>query len=97
MSTFQMTGHGPIDEETVGHLQDVKSFSAGVFSREVISSSDESLRTVIRQPVVYEGEMPVFYPSEMVPGVAYDFSVYGKPVLAIKELDGNVNLYYIAE
>ncbi len=67
------------------------------FSQEIITGTNENLQMAARSPITYEGEMPVFYPAEMIPGVAYNFSVYGNPVVAIKELDGTVNLYYIAE
>ena len=59
--------------------------------------SEEGAMLIQNKPVEYEGDTPVVNPSAMVPEVPYIFSVYGKRVWAVKEINGEIGLYYLAE
>lgn len=49
------------------------------------------------QFVVYEGGNPVLYPEAMFAGLLYPFSAFGQMVVALKDADGTLNLYYIPQ
>ena len=95
MTILQLTEHPTPYEDTIGASGGRIDLTAGIIRFEDWTGTDESSPVQWPNYVEYDGEMPVVYPSSMVVGQLYIFTVYGLPVCALKEEDNSVTIFYI--